>query len=242
MFDLDYLDYDLLLKNEQLVVGCDEVGRGPLAGPVVGCSMIMRITKADSVDDVKKALQQLEELGICDSKKISAIKRRKILEEMGISVLNLKPRIVYQYSTSPISFSYSLQEISPEEIDQINILQASLKAMKKSFFDAKFSSAHTVHIMVDGNRAFDIPADDPRRIKIDTIVKGDSKSLLIGAASIIAKEYRDNLMAQMDSIYPGYSLANHAGYPTKTHKEAISRLGVTPIHRKSFAGVKEHVK
>jgi ribonuclease HII len=92
--------------------------------------------------------------------------------------------------------------------------------------------------LIDGNR---MPKQVPATVDAQAIIKGDSKSVLIGLASIIAKEYRDNLMVTLSKSFPGYGLEKHAGYPTKAHKEAIAKLGPSPIHRKSFKGVKEHI-
>lgn len=214
MFDQKYFE------SHQFIIGCDEVGRGPIAGPVVGCAVKLKNNFS--------FLQKLIELGVTDSKKLSAKKRVKILDEL---IIDKNICCFKEYHLD--NFSFVLWEHSPQEIDEMNILQASLSCMqnaceklicKKSF------------VLIDGNQKF-----KNYNFPLETVVKGDSKSLAIALASIIAKEFRDNIMKDFDSIYPGYGLAGNAGYPTKAHKVAVKELGVTPIHRKSFKGVKEHL-
>ncbi len=129
-----------------------------------------------------------------------------------------------------------LYECDREVIDEINILQASLLSMKNCAH--KLSAKRRTRALFDGNK---IPSEMAKNISCEAIVKGDSKSALIGLASIFAKEYRDNLMEKYSLKYPGYGFEKHAGYPTKKHLEAIKKLGVTPIHRRSFKGVKEYI-
>lgn len=134
-----------------------------------------------------------------------------------------------------MSIKILIKEISPQTIDEINILNASLKAMKEAAFEScDFSK--TGLLMIDGNRAFACEAEN---VVLQTVVQGDSKSLLIGLSSIVAKVYRDNLMARYCEQYPGYHFKQNAGYGTKKHLEGIALLGPTDIHRKSFSGVKE---
>lgn len=204
-------------KNFQNIIGCDEVGRGPLAGPVVGCAVKV------SVD----AYLHLSDLGLDDSKKLTEKKREKIISELNIELIPFK-NFNHKY------FEYCLWEHSPSEIDDMNILQASLSAMKNATQTLKPKNSDK--ILIDGNKVFEI-----KDMHIDCVIKGDSKSRVISLASIIAKVYRDHLMKTYGVKYPGYGLENHAGYPTKAHKEAIMNLGVTPIHRKTFKGVKEFI-
>ncbi len=128
------------------------------------------------------------------------------------------------------ALSVSVAQISPEEIDRINILQASLKAMAMAVAGLSVSPRA---LLVDGNQP--VPHPLPQK----TVVKGDRRSLSIAAASIVAKVYRDRLMADMDRKYPGYDFARHKGYPTRVHKEALRRYGCSPIHRRTFKGVRE---
>ena len=209
-FDLNYLE------NYQYIIGCDEVGRGPLAGPVVGCAVKLP----------KSSLNFLSKLGLTDSKKLTEKKREKIIHELAIS-FELNKNIEHKL------FNYCLWSLSPQEIDEMNILAASLSCMSKAA--GLLMCDHSL-TLIDGNKKF-----KEFLYPQEAIVKGDSKSLAIGLASIIAKVYRDNLMKELAIKYPGYGLESHAGYPTKKHKEAIINLGVTPIHRKTFKGVKEFI-
>lgn len=215
--DLDYL------KNSKNVVGCDEVGRGPIAGPVNACAV--------KVDD-EKTLETLKELNVTDSKKLTLKKRKKILERLNIDVLNIELNRVYNVKVGESSFSYCVSEHTHEEIDQMNILAASLSAMKTA--SEKLAGKNS-HILIDGNKVFE------SFTSTEAVVKGDSKSIAIGMASIIAKVYRDEKMIELDKQFPGYNLAKHAGYPTEEHRNAVKKLGPSPIHRKSFKGVKEYL-
>jgi ribonuclease HII len=219
------LDIEFLNLYDELI-GCDEVGRGPIAGPVNGCAV--RVSKVN-----KGLITFLESLGVTDSKKLTTKKRLIILEKLGIDLEILTVHKKYNIKLDQGEFSFVIGEHSPEDIDRINILQASLSCMKNASLPLIEKKSK---ILVDGNKTFEIENSD-----IEAIVKGDSKSTVIALASIIAKEYRDLLMQKYDLQYPGYGLARHAGYPTKAHKEAVVELGVTPIHRKSFKGVKEYV-
>ena len=151
--------------------------------------------------------------GLTDSKQLSESRREQLA------------KIIKQQA-----LAWAVGRAEVEEIDSINILQASLVAMQRAV--AKLSIL-TQHVVVDGNRcpAFSCTAS--------AIVKGDLLVPAISAASIIAKVSRDEEMIQLDQRYPGYGLSGHKGYPTKQHLEALNRLGVSPIHRKSFAPVKK---
>jgi ribonuclease HII len=209
--DLNYF------KKFRCIIGCDEVGRGPLAGPVVGCAVRVCVDHYNS----------LSSLNLDDSKKLTEKRREKIISELD---LELSPFKKFTHK----NFEYCLWEHSPAEIDEMNILQASLSAMKNAA--TTLDPNNSDQILIDGNKVYDI-----KGMHIDAVVKGDSKSRVISLASIIAKVYRDNLMKKYGEKYPGYGLESHAGYPTKAHKQAIVNLGVTPIHRKSFKGVKEFI-
>ncbi|MGH1413892.1 MAG: ribonuclease HII [Pelagimonas sp.] len=179
------------------LAGVDEVGRGPLAGPVVACAVILDPNNIPA--------------GLNDSKKLSAKKREAldvIIRETAI---------------------YSIAEATVQEIDEINILHASMLAMKRA---VEGLPIRPDHLLVDGNRL-------PKRLSCPAtaIVKGDSLSQTIGAASIVAKTWRDNVMTEIAQHYPGYGWEKNAGYPTKCHKSALQNLGVTPHHRRSFKPV-----
>ena len=192
---------DTLKQRPLLVAGVDEVGRGPLAGPVVAAAVIL-----DPDNPVE---------GLADSKKLTE-KRREAL------ALEIKEK----------ALAWSICRADVEEIDQINILQASLLAMKRSVE----SLTHQPELaLIDGNHC---PKLD---CAMEAIIKGDSKEPAISAASILAKVARDTEMVEMDDKYPGYGFAKHKGYPTKQHREAIIKLGVTEIHRKSYAPVQKQL-
>ena len=228
------MDLDLIKKIDRpfYLAGIDEVGRGPLAGPVVCASAILKIESFNS--EVEDYLQFLSELGVTDSKKLTPKKRQKILDQLGVDVDNLKPNESFLlFEGNNFSVHYSLSEVSHTLIDEMNILRASLFGMEEAFLQMTPQGEGVV--LIDGNKV-------PERLEVfnaQAVVKGDSKSIVIALASIIAKEYRDFLMKKLGAQYPGYGLEKHAGYPTKDHKQALIDLGVTPIHRKTFKGVKE---
>lgn len=182
----------------RLVAGVDEVGRGPLAGPVVTAAVIL---------DPDYPIE-----GLMDSKKLSEARREKLAEIIKENCL-----------------AWSVGRAEVEEIDEINILQATMLAMQRAV--AGLSPAPD-HVLIDGNRCPDLPCT------AEAIIKGDGLIAEISAASIIAKVTRDREMVELDDIYPGYGLAGHKGYPTKQHVDALLELGVTPIHRRSFAPVR----
>jgi len=154
--------------------------------------------------------------GLADSKKLSEKKRQLLSQEIKQKAL-----------------SWKIARASVEEIDALNILHASMLAMKRA---VEGLSIQPDHAMVDGNRLPDL------NMSAEAIVGGDNLVDCISAASIIAKVSRDDEMVELDAVYPGYGLAGHKGYPTKKHREAIEQLGVTDIHRKSFAPVKRFLK
>ncbi len=151
--------------------------------------------------------------GLADSKKLSARRRELIAVE-------IKSR----------ALSWCIARAECEEIDQINILQASLMAMQRAVNGLKIAADRA---LIDGNRCPQLACP------AQAIVKGDSQIPEISAASILAKVYRDQEMVEMDKIYPGYGLAQHKGYPTKQHLAALQALGPSPIHRRSFGPVKK---
>ena len=185
------------------VIGVDEVGRGPLAGPVVTCAVLWP--------------EQYDIEGLVDSKKLSA-KRR----------LALEPLILNQAS----AVSFGRAEV--EEIDQLNILQATLLAMQRAVDGLGVQDAP---ILIDGNR---VPVGLQGRAT--AVVGGDGSIPAISAASILAKVARDREMMALADQYPGYGLELHAGYPTKAHLAALDLLGVSAIHRRSFGPVRKRLE
>ncbi len=192
-------NFERELNNQgyRLIAGVDEAGRGPLAGPVVAAACILPL--------------ELEIDGLNDSKKLTPKKRAEL----------------FLFLTTYPAIQFGIAECSPLEIDQINILQASLEAMKRALL--QLALVH--YALIDGNKCPDI------HLPCQAIVKGDSRSPSIAAASILAKETRDAKMLKYHEQYPQYNFAKHKGYPTKEHLEALMLHGPTPIHRRSFAPV-----
>jgi len=184
-----------------MIAGVDEVGRGPLAGPVIAAAVIL---------DPARPIE-----GLKDSKKLSE-KRRNELDLL--------------IRTQALAFAIGRAEA--EEIDRINILQASLLAMQRAI---EALGEMPDRVLVDGIHAPLV------RMPVETVIKGDSKIAEISAASIIAKVARDREMMQFNEVYPEYGFASHKGYPTRLHLEAIREHGVLPIHRKSFRPVRENL-
>ncbi len=154
--------------------------------------------------------------GLNDSKKLSEKKRNALFDEIQEKAL-----------------SWAIARASVAEIDEINILQASLLAMKRA---VEALNIQPEHVLVDGNK---IPK---WHYQAEAVVKGDGRVACIGAASILAKVTRDREMEAFDKEYPGYGFAGHKGYPTKVHMEAVERLGVCPIHRRSYAPIKARLE
>lgn len=193
-------DFSLEDQHQGIVCGLDEVGRGPLAGPVVAACVVIPKDKRtlDFIDSIK------------DSKKLSAKKR----DELYIKITE--------------HFPFAIAELTPAEIDELNILQASLEAMRRAY--TKIEGIQ--HALVDGNKAPNLPC------ALTTVIKGDNKSKSIAAASIIAKVHRDRIMQDLAKEFPEYGWDKNAGYPTAQHRSALINHGITPHHRKSFAPVK----
>lgn len=183
------------LDPSRLEAGCDEAGRGCIAGPVVAAAVILP--------------PDLIIPDLYDSKQLSATKREQ-----------LRTQIIEQ------ALAYSIAAVSPEVIDEINILQASFRAMHLAIEGLALKPDH---LLIDGNR-FRTTTDTP----YTCIVKGDSKIASIAAASILAKTYRDDYMTQLDKSYPHYGWAQNAGYPTAAHLEALHAHGISPHHRRTF--------
>lgn len=182
--------------NKGLVeAGCDEAGRGCLAGSVFAAAVIL---PEDYVNE-----------GLNDSKKLTPMRRYELRDEIERDAL-----------------AWAVGVVTPEEIDKINILNASILAMHRALDQLE---VRPEAIIVDGNRF-----KPYRFIPYNTVVKGDGKYLSIAAASILAKTYRDDYMDSLAREYSQYAWDVNKGYPTKAHREAIAKYGITPYHRKSF--------
>lgn len=217
-----------------LLAGADEVGRGPLAGPVVACSVKLEIRDSHSFQEFKKVQKEIEKIGVTDSKTVTAKKRKRILAELGIK--NCLPgRFKTFLSGEGFSLGYALYSLPPAEIDKLNIFRASLEAMERALKlgHRGKTRSHFFKITVDGK--FNLLG--PLRKYSSPLIKGDKKNFLIALASLIAKEYRDGFMELMAKKYPHYGFEKHAGYPTKWHKQQLRLHGPSPIHRKTFRGV-----
>jgi ribonuclease HII len=181
--------------KDKIEAGCDEVGRGCLAGPVVAAAVILP----------KKFKHKL----LTDSKQLKKADREQLQEEIKQAAL-----------------AWAVAEVSHQEIDEINILNASLKAMHLALDKLKVQPEF---LLIDGNRF-----KPYREIDYKCIIKGDAKYLSIAAASVLAKTYRDELMEKLANEFPGYGWSTNVGYPTVEHRNGIRTLGITPYHRKSF--------
>lgn len=193
-----------------LIIGIDEVGRGPLAGNVVAACVVLDLDDTGALE------------GLNDSKKLPPAKREL-----------LAPRI------RGTARAWAIGEATPQEIDAINILQATFLAMRRALEGLQgFLAAHPHPpiLLVDGNHKIPgMPTTSPAFVQ-HAIVKGDGLSASIAAASVLAKVHRDAQLAAAESLYPGYGFAGHKGYATPEHRTAIARGGLTDIHRKSFCG------
>lgn len=186
----------LTATGARVIAGVDEVGRGPLAGPVTAAAVVLDHAKLPQ--------------GLDDSKKLTRTMREHLFQEIS--------------ETAQISIGHA----TVEEIDRLNILYASHLAMER----AVSGLGGVCHVLVDGNtvpKALGCPAT--------ALIRGDSRSLSIAAASVIAKVTRDRMMVELAQQYPAYGWERNAGYPTREHREALQKFGITPHHRLSFKTV-----
>jgi len=198
-----YYENKLNRLGYKFVVGIDEAGRGPLAGPVVSAAVLLKKRKFKNLID--------------DSKKLTCLEREKAFSEIS------------KYSVNAVGI------VSEEIIDRINILEATRLSIKKAVLSLidklGYKERSSLYFIVDGNMILDLG------FPYQSIIKGDSKSASIAAASILAKVTRDRIMARYDKLYPDYGFKRNKGYPTQEHKDIIRRLGFCAIHRKSFSCV-----
>ena len=190
-------------SKEYVEAGCDEAGRGCLAGPVVAAAVIFP----------KRYRHKL----LNDSKQLDREVREKLREDIKRDAL-----------------AWSVAEVDHEEIDRINILNASFKAMHLALDQLHLRPEL---LLIDGNRF-----KPYRDIRHECIIKGDGRFLSIAAASVLAKTHRDDLMTSLAQHYPGYSWETNVGYPTQAHRDGIRQIGLTPFHRKSFTLLPEQLE
>ena len=198
--DIYKYEEDLAKNGYKYICGCDEAGRGPMAGPLVAASVILPIGyKLDSLDDSKKL-----------SKKV----REKLFDIIKKDAIEIQ-----------------IEVVSVEDVDKLNVYQASKMAMTKCVnrFKNKADYCLTDCMPLDIN------------IPVLSLVKGDSKSASIAAASVVAKVTRDKIMDELDQLYPMYGFKKHKGYVTKYHLEMLDKYGVSDVHRKTFAPVKKRL-
>jgi ribonuclease HII len=197
--EMKKFENDLYEKWVRYIIGVDEVGRGPLAGPV--CAAAVALPKDFSV------------LGVDDSKKLTEKRREALYDEITGRAL-----------------AWGVGLVENARIDEINILNATKEAMAIAVREAagQLAGGEIMHLLVD---AVQLDIDG---IPCTALIRGDSISVSIAAASIVAKVTRDRIMRRYDAVYPGYSFASNKGYGTKAHYGGIEKLGLTPIHRRSF--------
>ena len=181
------------------IAGVDEVGRGPLFGPVVAAAVMLAPGYRFN--------------GLTDSKQLTAKKRNELDVEIRANAV-----------------CWAIAEVDAETIDRINIRQASLMAMRRAVGQLAISPDY---LLIDGIDTIDWPCPQ------QSVIQGDSLSLSIAAASVLAKVHRDRMLVALDSQFPGYGLASHKGYAAPEHLAALARLGPTPLHRKSFSPVSQ---
>ena len=199
--EMQYYERLAYKEGASFIAGVDEVGRGPLAGPVVAAAVILP--------------KNIEDLGFDDSKKLSASKREEIyrlIQEKAIAI--------------------GIGIVDADIIDKVNIYQASRLAMQQAVSELKIQPDY---LLID---AMKIDVNTPQI----GIIKGDAKSISIAAASIVAKQVRDQMMQEFDELYPGYDFSNNAGYGTPKHLEGLKAKGICPIHRKTFAPIKDYLE
>lgn len=195
---VDKLQYEkaLLAKGYRYIAGVDEVGRGPLAGPVVCCAVIMPLDESELIQ------------GVDDSKKLSEKKRETLSEQIKQKAL-----------------AYCIYQVDEKKIDEINILEATKLGMREALLALKITPDV---VLTDGNMTLDIPYPQ------HSVIHGDALSYSIGAASIVAKVYRDHMMDEYAKVYPEYLFEKNKGYGTAAHIQAIKEVGLCPIHRRTF--------
>jgi len=195
-------DFSLEIAHGGIIAGVDEAGRGPLCGPVIAAAVVFPSFDMDIPVIIR------------DSKQLSPHQRA----------------VAYDWIIA--NTTWAVGQCNPAEIDELNILWASMRAMERAVASLSLTPDFC---LIDGNRV-------PKNLTGESVVKGDAKSLSIAAASIIAKETRDKIMHDLAEKYPQYEWDKNAGYPTKSHLQAIEKYGINEHYRRTFGPVKERIK
>lgn len=206
-------------RGYRLVIGIDEAGRGPLAGPVVAGAVALLDPRArDAV--LRRLFDEVD-----DSKKLSAPKRKTLFD-----LISRHPQLAWVSAAVPAAV---IDRVNILEATKIAMRQASVRLVAKLVADRGRPSARRIFCVLDGNFRANLPFDQT------SVVAGDAKIFSVAAASIVAKVTRDRIMERMDKKFPGYGFAYHKGYPTRRHLEALAAAGASPIHRMSFRPLRQ---
>lgn len=229
------IELKLIQTFPREIIALDEVGRSPLSGPVVIGAIRVVVLNQKSLETV---LRSFRCSGVKDSKLLNGESRLEVLRK-----INIRPRRFREkgkFTWKNLEFTYLTWEMDHHVIDQENIFQASMRGMKEAALAIQEGDKTLTTVLIDGQSKLRWGSDNSPWEEI-TIVKGDVKSPLIGLSAIIAKERRDQLMKDMDYLYPHYGFKTNVGYPTASHRRAIRKYGPCEIHRKSFGRVKEYL-
>lgn len=226
-----------LIKNfPQEIIAVDEVGRSPLAGPVVIGALKVTVNDYNSLITL---LRSLRRIGVKDSKLLTHEDREELLKKIKASPKPFREKGNFTWKN--LELSYVTWEMDHNVIDSENIFQASMRGMKEAALFLSSEDKSQTTLLLDGQSKLRWQDQEPVAWNEITIVKGDVKSSLVGLAAIIAKEKRDSFMRDMHFLYPEYGFETNAGYPTKEHRLAVEKYGPCLIHRKTFNKVKEFI-
>lgn len=238
------LEFDFLPEHNYTkhYIFLDEVGRGCLAGPVVVGGVLWQPNHNYNFKEVPKSWRELRSIGVLDSKKVSESRRENILKELNLNPLkNLSDYLTIDSD----QFYFDVDQMEVTQIEQFNILSATMRLMgrvaQKLALKANVKENELITIILDGKEFVTWTHSTHHKFQELPIPKSDSLFAPCSLASIYAKVYRDYQMSFWDLLYPGYEFEKHKGYGTAKHLQCIKSYGVSPIHRKTFAGVKEYI-
>lgn len=229
------IELKLIEEFPQEIIAVDEVGRSPLAGPVVIGAVRVVVNDYDTLITL---LRSLRRNGVKDSKELTADDRQELLKKFKIPLLHFREK--GEFTWKGLTLSFVTWEMDHRVIDSENIFQASMRGMKEAALFLQQGNRKRTTVLIDGHCKLRW-GEESSPWKEITIIKGDVKSSLIGLAAIIAKEKRDDHMEDMHVLYPNYGFDTNAGYPTPEHRRSVRRYGPCDIHRISFNKVKEFV-